>query len=173
MKIRIGWITWLHNYRKREFSVIFSKCPQKLFQVGLECGAGDGFQSTLLSNYVSKLISTDINPDRLKMGSNKNIEYCICDAEEVNKKFQEKQFDLVFSSNLLEHLPNPKVALEGMREVMKDNGIAIHVIPSPFWKLCDILFFVPNRIVGALEKLGENKELKERLERIEQKIKAE
>jgi len=51
MKIMADWIQHLHNHRKRELGLIFSKCPERLFQEALELGAGDGFQSGLLTRY--------------------------------------------------------------------------------------------------------------------------
>jgi Methylase involved in ubiquinone/menaquinone biosynthesis len=152
MKIKTEWLPWLHNYRERELYLIFSKCPEKLFKKGLELGAGDGFQSTLLTKYFSKLISTDYNPNILRKESTESIEYHICDAEEVDKMFGKKEFDFVFSSNLLEHLPNPHRALRGIYEVLKDDGVTIHVMPSPFWKLCHLSLYIPNMCVRALEK---------------------
>jgi SAM-dependent methyltransferase len=155
VRIKAEWLSWRRNYRKRELNLIFSECPKKLFQTGLELGAGDGFQSTLLTKYVSKLICTDFNPDRLKRESSESIEHRICDAEEVGEIFGRRQFDLVYSSNLLEHLPNPDRALSGICEVLKDDGITIHVMPSPFWKLCHLLLHIPNLCAIVLEKTTE------------------
>ena len=155
MKIKTG-LQYIHHYnKKRELDLIFSECPEKLFQTGLELGAGDGFQSILLAKYVSKLISTDLNPNKLKRESNKSIEYVICDAEEIKEYFNKRQFDLVFSSNLLEHLPNPDKALNGIYDVLKDDGITIHVMPSPFWKFCYLLLYYPNLCVSVLEEMTE------------------
>jgi SAM-dependent methyltransferase len=123
--------------------------------MGLELGAGDGFQSRLLTRYVSRLISTDYNPNIMKNKGNELIEFHICDAEEVDKVFSKRQFDLVFSSNLLEHLPNPDRTLKGIYEVLKDEGITIHVMPNPFWKLCHLLLHIPNMCVIALERITE------------------
>jgi ubiquinone/menaquinone biosynthesis C-methylase UbiE len=153
LKLKSDWHSHLHKIKKREVECIFSKCPEKLFQMGLELGAGDGFQSTLLTKYISKLISTDYNPYRLKRKSNKSIEYRICDAETINNIFNKKQFDIVFSSNLLEHVPHPQKVLKGTYEILKDNGITIHIVPSPFWKLCHLLLHIPNKCIVALDLL--------------------
>ena len=65
MKIKKGWHNLRGEFRTGEIQRIFSACPEKAFHIGLEIGAGDGIQSTLLTEYISKLISTDINPSRL------------------------------------------------------------------------------------------------------------
>lgn len=167
MKIKTEWFSHLHNYRKRELDLIFSKCPDKLFQTALELGAGDGFQSTLLTNYISKLISSDINPSILGQKDSDSIDYCICDAEKVGRIFKEKQFDLIFSSNLLAHLPDLQGALNGIYEVLKDDGIVIHVMPNLFWYLCRLVLNIPNMGLVFLETITE----KDGLHKVWRKIK--
>lgn len=144
MSIKAPWLEYLHRQRKREIETVFSKCPEKIFPVALELGAGDGFQSKLLSRYVSKLIATDYNPDILKNVPTPSIEYRLGDAEKVGETFNEKNFDLIFSSSLLEHLPSPNKALKGIHKILKDEGITIHIIPTPFWKLGHLLLHIPN-----------------------------
>lgn len=151
MQIKPDWQDWLHSYRKRELDIIFSKCPPKIFKEGLELGAGDGFQSDFVSEYVEKLIVTDINPERLKKQNTESREYRICDAEKVSNVFKNQTFDFIFSSNLLEHLPNPLEALKNMHKILKDGGVVIHIIPSPFWKICHLFFYIPNILVQAIE----------------------
>ena len=41
--------------RKKELDIIFSKCPKKIFKTGLELGAGDGFQSTIITKFVMRV----------------------------------------------------------------------------------------------------------------------
>ena len=57
--------------------------------------------------------------------------------------FGEKSFDIVFSSNLLEHLPDPSVVLRGVHRLLKDDGITVHIMPGPFWKLCQMALYHP------------------------------
>lgn len=153
MRIKKDWTLWLHEYRTEELNRIFSGCPEGLFATGLELGAGDGFQGTLLTKYVSRLVETEIDPAILSLPPRQSVEYRVCDAEEVGGCFGEQEFDLVFSSNLLEHLPNAGKALHGMRGVMKDDGLMIHVMPTPFWKACQLAFYVPDRFVSLLERI--------------------
>lgn len=152
MKIKAEWLLYLHNLRRRELALIFSRCPEKVFQKGLELGAGDGFQSALLAKYVSRLTSTDYNPGVLKLKRSESVEYRVCDAEKVGEAFRENEFDLVFSSNLLEHLPDPQQALGGIHKVLKVDGITIHVMPSQFWKLSHVGLYTANRLVGFVER---------------------
>jgi len=166
MKIKTNWTNYIHNLREKEFRLISNKFPNKrLFNEGLEIGAGDGFLSLLLSQYVQHLICTDYNPDRLKIRSKKSIEVKICDAEIIEKYFKRGQFDLILSSNLLEHLPCIQSALNGIHEILKDDGITIHVMPNSLWKIIQIFLFYPDRIITLVEKITE-KSLKKNLNSI-------
>lgn len=153
MKIKPDWFQWLHGYRTRELALIFGGCPDGLFGTGLELGAGDGFQSGLLLRYVRRLTATDINPAILRLPPREGLDYRVLDAEEVADHFPQGSFDLVFSSNLLEHLPAPERALAGIGQVLKDDGVTIHVVPSPFWKLCELLLYFPNHVIVLLEQV--------------------
>lgn len=153
MRIKPDWFEWLHGYRTREIALIFGRCPDGLFAEGLELGAGDGFQSGLLARYVRHLVSTDINPAILGLPAHDGVEFQALDAEDVGDHFPPGSFDLVFSSNLLEHLPSPEQALAGVCRVLKDDGVTIHIVPSPFWKLCELLLYFPNHVVLLLERV--------------------
>jgi SAM-dependent methyltransferase len=155
VRIKADWLTHLHNIRRWEIELIFSECPPQTFAEALELGAGDGYQSELLSRYVGHLTSTDYDPAILSLPSSRRVTYQVGDAEEVDKVFSTSRFDLVFSSNLLEHVPDPAKALRGIASVLKEEGITIHVIPSSFWKLSSLLLYLPYRIVTLLEEATE------------------
>lgn len=152
MKIKADYDTLLHWHRRRQLEAIFSKCPENLFSSALELGAGDGFQSKLLGRYVSRLIATDYNPAILELDANEAVEYRVCDAEIVDEAFKGEQFDLVFSSNLLEHVEDPQKVLKGICKVLKEDGITIHIMPNRFWKVLHLVLYIPNRIVSFLER---------------------
>ena len=149
--LKADWIEHLHKFRTRELEIVFKQIDKK-FQKGLELGAGDGFQSQLLINYVDSLIATDLNGDRLPTKSNfPNIQYLVLDAEKVGSAFEPKSFDIVFSSNLMEHLPNVHNCFNGIHQILKDDGIAIHVMPSPNWRLFATILHFPNKLYNLLD----------------------
>jgi SAM-dependent methyltransferase len=152
LKLRPDWQTYLHALRRREIEIIFRRCPPHCFARGLELGAGDGFQSGLLARYAATLVVTDYYPGILAQPDTATIMHRVCDAEQVGDTFAADEFDLSFSSNMLEHLPQPQQALAGLRRVLRDDGIAVHVMPSPFWKLCQMIGFYPNFILARLER---------------------
>ncbi len=153
MKIKADWIDSLHKLKVRETDAIFSKCPEKVFGEGLELGAGNGYQSRLISKYVMNLVSSDYSAKRMNMFSVEGIEHAVCDAERVGDIFVKGQFDFIFSSNMLEHLSHPEKALRGMNRVLKNEGIMIHVMSNSFWKLSQIVMFYPNLFVEIIERV--------------------
>jgi SAM-dependent methyltransferase len=159
MKIRADWTEYQHKHKKREIDLIFSRCPERLFSSALELGAGDGFQATLLARFALKLVSTELDPAILKNTGTDSIEYKVCNARDVSEVFNKGEFDLVFSSNLLEHIADLNRTLKGIREVLKDGGITIHIMPNPFWKFCHVLFYLPNRFFIAIERISKKERL--------------
>lgn len=146
-----AWPEIRRKIRRREIELIFGGYPDKYFGRGLELGAGDGFQATVLSRYVGELYSTDLNLIRLKARNTPGIQYLICDAQRADRVFRPNSFNLVFSSNLLEHLASPQLTLQGIFNVLVDGGVSISVMPSPFMKLMWLAFFYPNKIARGVE----------------------
>lgn len=153
MRIKADSTSYLHNLRRHEIDIVFGCRPKKLFGKVLELGAGDGFVSTILAEYTEQLICTDINPERLTRASQGNITYKICDAEKVGEIFENEEFNMVFSSSLLEHLPDPDRALRGIHQVLRNDGISIHFMPNRYWKLATILLYIPNRVAVLMDKI--------------------
>jgi SAM-dependent methyltransferase len=147
------WLDYLHLIRRREIDRIFGECPPRVFPLGLELGAGDGYQSSLLGAYVERLLATDWDVSLLSKSRAQARDVYPVDAEAVAETFAPATFDLVFSSNVLEHVPKPGTALRGVHTVLKDDGLTIHVMPSPLWKLADISLFWPDLVVRRLHRL--------------------
>lgn len=162
IRIKADWTTYLHNLRRREIDIVFCRCPKKLFAKVLELAAGDGFVSTLLEEYSEQLVCTELNPDRLVRSNQNNITYKICDAEKVGEVFKDKEFDMVFSFSLLEHLPNFDQALRGIHQVLADEGISIHSMPNRCWKLVTVLLHIPNKVAVTIDKISAGRIFKRR-----------
>jgi SAM-dependent methyltransferase len=146
------WKNYIHTMRRKEVEIIFEKYPEKYFSSALELGAGDGFQSKLLDRYAKRLISTDLDPNRLNQHDQDGIQYKICDAELIDTYFVEETFDLIFASNLFEHLSNPSDTLTRIRKIVGADGVVILIMPSPFWALCRWLLYYPVKIARFRKK---------------------
>lgn len=135
--------------RRREIEAVFQGVPDDTFEDALELGAGDGVQSQYIARCARKVLCTDLNADRLERVSHPKLTYDISDAEAL--PYDTGRFDLIYSSNLIEHLPNPEKALSEMRRVLRNDGVMLHVVPNRFWKLLHLGLFYPRQVVFLLE----------------------
>ncbi len=152
MKIKADWQSYLHKLRQEEADILFRNCPKLIFNDALELGAGDGFLSQILAKYAKNLLCTEINEKRLCQFDLPNIRYQILDAEKIDETLDGQKFDFIFSSNLLEHLPDVNKSLNGMYRILTDDGVAIHVLPNRTWKTSTTLCYIPNRIIMTIDK---------------------
>lgn len=135
-----NYSAWHEFVRRREFELIMRSFPQHRFQDALELGAGDGGQSVTISRHCEKLTCTELSETgNLLAGVFRerglpNVTYALCDATDLSC-FEPDRFDLVFSSNMLEHIPNVSLSLNECRRVLREQGYMIHVMPSRHWKL--------------------------------------
>ncbi len=151
---KTDWIQYLHAIRKREIDLVFSLLPQTHFTSGLEIGAGDGFQTTLLAPHIDKLISSDLNFKRIKKSLKvTGVEYKMVDADAIEGIFKPNSFDFIFSSNVLEHVRDPQKVLKETREMLVNDGYAVHIIPSRHIKIFYLLFYYPNLILLVVDRI--------------------
>lgn len=147
------WEQQLRKLRLREFRRIFGECPDGSFRRVLELGAGNGYQSGLLAEIADQVVATDYAYREKLPPSREGVDFRYVDAERVAETFQPATFDLVFSSNLLEHLPNPEAAIAGSRRLLAPDGVMIHVVPSVWWKLASMGLFYPFQARRLLRKM--------------------
>ena len=118
----------LHRIRLHELEVALPLLP-----VGcavLEIGAGTGWQAKQLSKLGYLVQAIDIKSSnyrdqqvwRVKTYDGKTI------------PFNDNSFDVVFSSNSLEHIPHIEAFQAEIHRVLRPNGIAVHILPSATWR---------------------------------------
>jgi ubiquinone/menaquinone biosynthesis C-methylase UbiE len=130
-------------------NTMFAGVSEGAFQRCLELGAGDGFLSALLARHARLLFATEIRLGGLREAPSENVRYAFCDAEQL--PFRPAKFDLIFTSHLLEHLPDLQRALADMRRTLDEKGVMVHLVPSRLWKILDLGLFFPSQIVHVLE----------------------
>lgn len=131
-----------HNFvRRREAEIAFSMFSEVRFHLALELGAGDGGQSATISKYCDKLVCTEKDErshawlgQTILQREMRNVEYKLSDAQDLSQ-FADSAFDLVFSSNMLEHIPDVDRCLTECRRVLRDDGLMLHTMPSRCWKV--------------------------------------
>lgn len=94
-------------------------------KTALDVGCREGIQTKWLESKGYEVTSIDIEKV-----------YDKCQIVDVNKglPFQKNSFDLIWSSELIEHLENPKESIKEFKRVLKPNGKIILTTPnSDFW----------------------------------------
>ena len=120
---------WVHHIREHEidnldaiFRKYLIKNKKKNLKI-LEIGAGDGHMSSLLINKGWNIIATDPKP-RTPMKTN------VIKMNVFNLSYDSNSFEIIFSSNVLEHIQNLPLALAEMKRVLKKKGIMVHTVPT-------------------------------------------
>jgi ubiquinone/menaquinone biosynthesis C-methylase UbiE len=98
----------------------------------LEVGCGTGAITSRYRNLVSNLLVTDISEKLAKKTSLDN-ECQGAGADATNLPFEDNEFDLVVSSECIEHSPNPELALKEMCRVLSPGGVLILTTPNKLW----------------------------------------
>lgn len=113
----------------------------------LEIGGGDGYQASVIADWGHQVESIDIEP------SNTYFPVIQYDGEQI--PFRSSTFDVIFSSNVLEHLSRSKlpVLLSETRRVLRNGGRAIHVLPSPTWRLWTSITHYPSVVQNQMRRM--------------------
>lgn len=97
---------------------------KKLLDLG--CGAGEN--SVYFAKKGALCVATDYSPGMvevaLKLAETNGVKIEGCTANAMELQFADNTFDIVYASNLLHHLPEPKMAIREMHRVLKPGGKA-------------------------------------------------
>jgi SAM-dependent methyltransferase len=118
----------------------------------LEIGAGTGRQALELQRLkidvaAIELAESAYSGDRV---------FPIADYDGAHIPFPDASFDVVLSSNALEHVRDLAGMHAEIRRVLKPDGICLHVLPTHAWRLWSSLTAYPNALIrlGAAIKEG-------------------
>ncbi len=98
----------------------------------LEVGCGTGRISESLKPCVSQLTVTDIS-EALAEKVAKRLGCVGRQADACSLPFESGTFDLVVSSECIEHTPDPRLALSEMARVLRKGGHMIVTTPNKLW----------------------------------------
>lgn len=100
----------------------------------LEVGAGLGFFSERLCQKGARVTATDIGKGLLEQVARRVDCRCECvDALSLSEYFGRGRFDVVVSSECIEHTPSPAAALRQMAAVLKPGGFVAVTTPNRLW----------------------------------------
>lgn len=115
----------------------------------LEIGGGAGWQAKKLNELGFTADSIDIEKglyDDVRVWP-----VTVYDGKTI--PFSDRTFDVVFSSNVLEHIPHVREFQKEIKRVLKNNGFALHIVPSGSWRFWSNLTYYVNLARFALHKL--------------------
>ncbi|GBE17353.1 ubiquinone biosynthesis O-methyltransferase [bacterium BMS3Abin15] len=167
---RNKWDDFANEYETaRRLQLIFGKLidPSELKnRLFLDAGSGGGHFSHAAENLGAKVVSLDVGLNLLKqVGRKCNSKKILGSVLELPVK--KNHFDIVLSTEVIEHTPDPINALRELSVVVKPGGFLLVTVPCRLWspvvKLATLLklrpyegyenFLWPGEIRHALEML--------------------
>lgn len=97
----------------------------------LEIGAGTGWQALELEKRGYDVSAIDLPSSKYR----ENRIRTITDYDGKEIPFEDNVFDIVFSSNVFEHVPHIVEFQKEIHRVLKPDGYALVVLPSSSWRL--------------------------------------
>ena len=137
-------IEFVHQIRLEEFAAVSRYLP-KTGRI-LEIGAGTGFQAKMLQER-----GLDVDALDLADGNYRSHElFPVATYDGHTLPFPDRTFDVVFSSNVLEHIPHVVEFQTEILRVLKVGGIAVHIVPSAAWRIWTSLAHYPALVQKAI-----------------------
>jgi SAM-dependent methyltransferase len=96
----------------------------------LEVGAGAGWQSAFLEKEGFLVDAIDVETTNY----NSFQTFPVKMYNGIDIPFHDDEFDVVFSSNVLEHISNVEQTQQEIIRVLKDDGVCVHILPSHYWR---------------------------------------
>jgi len=115
----------------------------------LEIGSGAGWQAKKLQELGYKVEAIDLSNSNYV---NDRV-FNITDYDGINIPFENEKFDVIFSSNVLEHIPQIKDFQHEIQRVLKDDGIAIHLLPSGTWRWWSNITYYADKVKKIFNKI--------------------
>jgi SAM-dependent methyltransferase len=119
----------------------------------LEIGAGTGWQAKALSEAGFTVEAIDLPAESAISGHARNRHWPIRDYDGVRIPFADDSFDIIYSSNVLEHVTELDALTDEMKRVLRPGGIALHLLPNPQWRILSLATYYPGQAVDLLRYL--------------------
>ncbi len=143
---------WKRRLRQLELRLVLGRYGAGHFERALELGCGSGEHTKHLARCCGSVAAVEYNAGRLSAVDDEKTTFLVGDACDLSR-FGDGEMDLVFSSNLLEHLPDVGRCLAECRRVAGPDGLIIHTVPNRAWKLFSVMLYYPYRLRGLAARL--------------------
>ncbi len=129
-------VTYTNSYKETLYRAILEHCRSELTRVlDIGCNDGQDLKRLSLSGKELKMFGLDLNREVLykglkRLAGTKNTYLVQGKGEAI--PFKSSSFDIVFSSEVIEHTANPGGFIAEAWRVLSENGIFIVTTPSRF-----------------------------------------
>lgn len=135
----------------------------------LEIGAGNGWQARALAERGYEIKAIDYAHKDFEV-MRQNRVFSVQDYDGYNIPYPNQSFDVVFSSNVLEHIPHVESFQAEIRRILKPQGIAVHILPTSTWRLWTTVthyLFLLGKVFGKRwKKKGEQESISQLSKRV-------
>ena len=159
------WPSYYHR-RALEMQSYVDLMPETKDMRILELGCGIGYQSAMLAKISKSVVASDLPNESVadhapgmdvaaqlhKQLAINNVTLIPCSAEEL--PFEDDSMEMVFSSHVLEHIPNQQKALNEIYRVLKPGGYHVCIVPVRFEKLYAFISFYSYLIKATLNRIS-------------------
>ena len=140
---------FLHVLRKRELELVLHYMQPGLKV--LEFGAGSGAQALELKKVGFNVVAIDLpESDYVNLRVMPITEY---DGHRI--PLESNSIDIVFSSNVLEHVENFAEIQKEFHRILRQDGYCVHLMPSVAWRAWTFASGIPNSMIAAVRTVRE------------------
>lgn len=100
-------------------------------KIVLDVGCGTGYGTAILAEHAAQIIGIDYSNNAVRFAKRRypKIDFRQMNAQQL--RFPDAFFDLIFSSENFEHLPDQASHLRELRRVLKSDGLCFIATPNP------------------------------------------
>ncbi len=147
---------YINNLRHEEMCRVLDLCSQEFRGKDiLELGSGTGVQLLMLKQ-IGKSASG------LELSGSQYLRHKVCDdIREYDGKTipnADASVDVVFSSNVVEHVNDQLQLHTEIQRVLRPGGKAIHVVPSRMWRIVTSIIHYPAVPIQKIQSLAHRHE---------------
>ena len=127
---------WLHRSRLERVSAAVREAAQRgATDRALEVGPGAGPYLDLLCDLYTDVVASDIESEFLRylagaFGGRSNLS--LLEDDITASALEPESFDLILCSEVLEHIPDPGAALDGIASLLRPGGALVLSTPQPY-----------------------------------------
>lgn len=132
-------LEFLRHLRAAELAAWQARFPLETGGELLEVGAGAGYQAVELASRLARVAAIDLPSSAYTSAQ----VFPVRAYDGQSFPFSEGEFDYVYTSHVLEHVTDLPEFLSETGRVLRAGGYAIHVVPTPVWRLWTVLAHYP------------------------------